>query len=427
MMQNPFTYGQPVSPERFVGRRSEIQAAFDQIYNRSNLAIWGGPAMGKTSFLELLASPQVWKQYGQDPSQAVMVLLSCESIQPFTASGFWQEVFNLLKKELDGEPELQEEIDTLLDQGKATTRGMRQVLRKLGKRHKFLLLLVDDYDWALRPNPHYSHAEMETFLTECRSIAYHSRERRYLSMIVASLRRLNELGPALNPNSSPWYNHYLFQSLKPFTDPDIDQLMAGMPITPTLRGLIREIAGGHPALLQIGGALLYRELKTGNVPDAQAFARDFEGTTLPIFETIWKRCSEVEQALLMLMALFKLQGRLHHNKHFDLKGIDVIFSQHQRELTNLVEQGVITNQKEPGVMIYHQDLLFTSSIMERWVIQELWQTNHPLLEDRQKVFLNLLSHSQADQVTKAIKWLWQHQETVKTALAWVSKVLAAFS
>ncbi|AOY84712.1 MULTISPECIES: ATP-binding protein [Moorena] len=426
MMQNPFTYGQPVSPERFVGRRSEIQAAFDQIYNRSNLAIWGGPAMGKTSFLELLASPQVWKQYGQDPSQAVMVLLSCESIQPFTASGFWQEVFNLLKKELDGEPELQEEIDTLLDQGKATTRGMRQVLRQLGKRHKFLLLLVDDYDWALRPNPHYSHAEMETFLTECRSIAYHSRERRYLSMIVASLRRLNELGPALNPNSSPWYNHYLFQSLKPFTDPDIDQLMAGMPITPTLRELIQDIAGGHPALLQIAGFLLYRELKTGKVPDAQAFARDFEGKTRQIFETIWKRCSEVEQTLLMLMALFKLEGRLHHKKHFDLRGIDVIFSQHQRELTNLAEQGVIITNQSSNQDSKKPDYVFTSSIMEGWVIQELWQTDNPIVGDRER-FLNLISHTQLQKVTKTINWLSANQKTVKTALAWGRIVLAAFS
>lgn len=427
MTQNPFTYGQPVSPDRFVGRRSEIQAAFDQIYNRSNLALWGGAAMGKTSFLKLLASPQVWTKYGQDPSQAVIVLLSCESIQPFTAPRFWQEVFNLLQEELEGEPDLQEKIQTLLDQGRASTRGMRRVLRKLGQRDKFLLLLVDDYDWALRENQHYTHADMETFVTECRSIAYHSKERKYLSMIVASLRPLNELGPALNHHSSPWYNHYLFQSLKPFTDLEIDELRDGIPITPSLRGLIREIAGGHPALLQSAGSLLYRELNTGKVPDAKAFARDFESETRQIFETIWKRCSEVEQVLLMLMALFKLQSRLDHNKHFDFRGIEVIFSQHQRELTNLAEQGVITNQKEPGVMITHQDLLFSSSIMEWWVIQELWQTNNPLLDDRQKVFLNILSDTQAEKVTDAIKWLWEHQEKVKIYLAWVSKVLAEFS
>ncbi|NEO17550.1 MULTISPECIES: AAA family ATPase [unclassified Moorena] len=285
-LNNPFVVGAPVPPDRFVGRQSEILAGFNQISNRSNLAIWGGPGMGKTSFLELLASPDVWKEYGQDPSQALMVLLSCESIQPFTASGFWQEVFSLLKEELDGEPDLQAEIETLLDHGKATARVMRQVLGKLGKRNKFLVLLVDDYDAALRENPHYTQADMEIFVTECSSIAYHSRERRYLSMIVTSLRPLNELDPPLNPNSSPWYNHYLFQSLKPLTETEVEQLMASIPITPALRDVIKDRAGGHPALLQIAGSLLFRELRTGKLPDTETFTKEFESQTRHIFQNI---------------------------------------------------------------------------------------------------------------------------------------------
>ncbi|NEO74940.1 AAA family ATPase [Moorena sp. SIO4G3] len=285
-LNNPFVVGAPVPPDRFVGRQSEILAGFNQISNRSNLAIWGGPGMGKTSFLELLASPDVWKEYGQDPSQALMVLLSCESIQPFTASGFWQEVFSLLKEELDGEPDLQAEIETLLDHGKATARVMRQVLGKLGKRNKFLVLLVDDYDAALRENQHYTQADMEIFVTECSSIAYHSRERRYLSMIVTSLRPLNELDPPFNPNSSPWYNHYLFQSLKPLTETEVEQLMASIPITPALRDVIKDRAGGHPALLQIAGSLLFRELRTGKLPDTETFTKEFESQTRHIFQNI---------------------------------------------------------------------------------------------------------------------------------------------
>ncbi|WP_158069580.1 AAA family ATPase [Moorena bouillonii] len=285
-LNNPFFVGAPVTPDRFVGRRSEIQAAFDQISNRSNLAIWGGLGMGKTSFLELLASPDLWEEYGQDPSQALMVLLSCESIQPFTASGFWQEVLTELINKLDSEPDLQSYIDTLLDQGQTTTRGMRQVLRKLGKHNKFLVLLVDDYDAALRENQHYTQADIETFVTECRSIAYHSRERRYLSMIVASLRPLNELGPPFNPNSSPWYNHYLFQSLKPLTETEVEQLMASIPITPALQDVIKDRAGGHPALLQIAGSLLFRELRTGKLPDTETFTKEFEDQTRHIFQNI---------------------------------------------------------------------------------------------------------------------------------------------
>jgi hypothetical protein len=422
MSNNPFTVGQPVSPEHFVGRASELAAAFDQIYNRSSMAIWGGPGMGKSSFLKQLASPQVWEKYGQDPSKAVIVLFSCESIRPFSPEGFWREVLSLMKDKLDSELTLQAEIEALLKKGLATKEGLRQVLRKLGQQKKFLVLLVDDFDAALRPNERYTEANMETFLSECRNLAYQSQERKHLAMIVTSLKRLNELGPKLNPGSSPWYNHYLFQSLKPFTNTEIDQLL-GIPQTPDLRDAIRDIADGHPTLLQIAGSLLYRELKVGQgqAPDTVTFAKNFENMTQQFFQTIWQRCSNVEQILLMLMALSGLKSRLH-KRSFDLSGIELVFSQRERELTNLEEQGVIVSIRQDGKKEY----AFTSSIMERLVIQEIWNTDEPSLQNRQKVFLNLMSHEQAKNVTTAIRWLWQHKDEVASTGEWFGKVSAAF-
>lgn len=419
MLHNPFTVGKPVPPQSFVGRTSEIAAAFDQIYNRSHLAIWGGPRMGKSSFLEKLASPEVWEEYGLDPSEAAIVLFSCENIVPFTASGFWQEVLSNLK---DNEPALQADIERLLRQGQATKDSLRQVLRKLGQKGKFLVLLVDDYDAALYPNEQYTEANMEVFLSECRNLAYHAPERRYLSMIVTSLKRLNELGPKLNLNASPWYNHYLFQSLQAFTKTEVDQLLAGIRTTPALRDAIREIADGHPALLQIAAYLLYIELQTGKVPNAEAFVRDFESTTRQIFENIWARCTGVEQAVLMLIALSGLKGRLHRQRQFDLSDINMIFTQRERELSGLEEQGVIIHTVNEEEKLYS----FTSSIMERWVIQEAWNTNDPSVRDREKVFLNLMSHQQAEKVTKTIHWLGQHRDVVPSIVEWLGKVLAAF-
>ncbi|BAZ27187.1 hypothetical protein NIES4073_81040 [Kalymmatonema gypsitolerans NIES-4073] len=427
-MPNPFVVAQPVPAERFVGRTSEIEAAFDQIFNRSHLAIWGGPRMGKSSFLEKLASPLVWEERGEDPSNAVIVLFSCESINPFTASGFWQEILSIMRDNLDSEPELQTDIETILSGGQTTKDSLRQVLRKLGKKGKFLVLLVDDYDAALRENEQYTQTDMEAFLSECRNLAYHCQERKYLSMIVTSLKRLNELGPPLSPSKSPWYNHYLFQSLKPFTEAEVERLL-GILYTPELQEIIRklqeairEIAGGHPALLQTAGFFLYRELRDSQeqAPDAQAFARKFESDTRQIFQNIWERCSEVEQTLLMLMALVRLQGRLH-KRHYDLSDIDRILSQKERDLTNLEEQGVITRQVKNGKTEYS----FTSSIMERWVIQELGNSDEPLLKKRQKVFLNLMSHEQADKVANAIRWLWKHKNEVPSTLEWFGKVSAA--
>lgn len=256
---NPFTPANPVPPERFVGRIYEIAAACAQIRSRGHVAIWGGPGMGKRSLLEKLASPQTMEEHGLDPSQPVVVLLSCESIVPFTPYGFWQEVLNEMQNRLDNEPELQGEIEALLEEGRATKDSLRQVLRKLGKQNKFLLLLVDDFDVTLRAHETYTEADMETFLSECRSLAVHHRESKHLSMIVTSLKRLSELGPTLNSRASPWYNHYLFQGLKLFSEQEVDELLIPLKpqMTPELREGISRIAGKQPTLLQIAGFLLY--------------------------------------------------------------------------------------------------------------------------------------------------------------------------
>jgi hypothetical protein len=421
MSPNPFFVSKSVPPEKFVGRTSEIAAAFDQIYNRSHLAIWGGPGMGKTSFLEKLASPQAWEEHGLDPSEAVIVLLNCENLSPFTPSGFWREVLSLLKDQLDDKPKLQAEIDALIAEGRASKDSLRQVLKKIGQQNKFLVLLVDDYDAALREHTEYTKADMEKFLSECRSLAVHAQERQYLSMIVTSLQRLNELGPQLNPNASPWYNHYLFQTLKPFTDIEFTQLLSIIR-TPALREAIQEIAGGHPSLLQIAGFLLYRELQIEKKPEVEAFVKDFESTTTHIFQNIWVRCSDIEQTLLILMALSGLNGRLNRKKKFDLSGIDLIFTQRERELTKLEEKCVIFRtiiEEKPAY-------LFTSSIMERWVIQEIWNTNDAWLKNREKVFLNLMSHQQVKKFKTAISWLWQHKDDVPSILEWFAKVVTAF-
>ena len=418
--QNPFIVGKPVPPDYFAGRTSEIETAFDQIISRSNLAIWGGPGIGKSSFLELLASPKAWQLRGHDPSSAVIVLLSCLSITPFSAVNFWREIMLLTKDALEKELDLQAEVSKFLDQGNTTKDGLRSMLRYLGKQNKFLVLLVDDYDAALRPQAGYADSDIAVFLSDCRNIASHARERQFLSMVVTSLRRLNELGPKLKPDGSPWYNHYLFQPLKPFDETEVAALLGCMPMTPALRDGIREIADGNPALLQNAGHLLYRELRTGHVPNAEAFAKDFQRTTVHYFEDMWNLASEVEQTLMMLIALCGLKGRLL-KKHYDLGDIDLVFSQRERELTDLEERGVVISRMQDSQKSYD----FASSMMEWWVIKEIENSTEETLRDRQKGFLNLMSHKQAENVTKAIRWLWQHREEVPSTLEWLGKVSAA--
>ncbi|KYC38204.1 hypothetical protein WA1_38330 [Scytonema hofmannii PCC 7110] len=419
---NPFFPKKPVPSKFFVGRKYEIAVSFDQISQRGHLAIWAGPGMGRSSFLDLLASPAVWQEHRLDPSKAVIALLSCENIQPFTPSGFWREVLSVMKDNLESEPILQAEIEQILVQGQTTKDSLNKILQRLGKKGKFLVLLVNDFDVALQENKEYTEANMQQFLSECRSLAVASPGGKSLAMVVTSLKRLSELGPKLNPNASPWYNHYLFQHLKLLNDREIEQLLGVMPMTLELREAIKEIAGGHPTLLQIAGFQLYAQLETdrknNKVPDVQEFIKNFEKSTRHIFQITWGMCSEIEQSLLMLLALFHLNGRLHKKKNFDLSNIELIFTQRGRELTNLEEQGVIVCKKEQEKTVYS----FASLMMQRWVIQEVWNTDVPLIQQREKVFLKLISHKQLSQINS----IWQHKDEVLSTIEWFAKLVAAF-
>ena len=413
---NPFVVGTPVAPEKFIGRKSVIQTAFDQIHSRCHLAVWGGLGIGKTSFLTKIACPDTWIQNGQDPSSAVIVRFSCEEIEPcFSPSGFWTKVLSLLKVNLHTEPELQEQVNTLLGQGQASRDNLRQVLGELRRKQKLLVLLIDDYDIALAEHQEYSDENMQRFLSECRNLAVHAEGERNLSIIVTSKKRLNDISPRLNPNQSPWYNHYLFRQLKPFDNTEIEQILKpfNKPITTELRQALGEIAGGHPTLLQNAGFYLYR------VSQTEDFINDFERNTQPFFDIFWQRCNSKEQNLLMLMALSKLRGRLHQRRRYDLTDIELILTQNDRILNSLEEQGVIKGVLNNG----NKTFIFTSSLMEKWVIQEIWNSNDDSLIQRQKEFLNLMSHQQSENMKNAIVWIGKNKDDVISSLKFVYPII----
>lgn len=418
-MLNPFTVGQTVPPERFVGRTAEINNAFDLILSRSNLAIWGGNGVGKTSFLEYLASPEVWQLRGYDLSEAIIVYLNCFSISPFSPESFWREILTLIHDQLEDEVSYDSDLDKLLAKAEVTQHDLRKVLRKIGRQKQFLVLLLDDYDATLKPHSKYTADDIETFLNECRNLAYHWQEKQYLSTVVSSSRRLTEVGPSLT--GSPWYNHYFFQPLKPLTNNEVATLLSGMPMTPELRDGILEIAGGHPALLQNAGFILYSKRRSGVMPDVETYARDFLTATEQYFLGTWQLASELEQTLLMLIALFNLKGRLQKNS-YDLGDIGIIFSQKERELNDLEERGIIIR----SIVEERPSYAFASSLMEWWVIKEIENSDDAALQQRQKVFLNLMSHKQLEEVTKTIETLWEHKDDIQSLVQWVGKLAGAF-
>ncbi|NER03410.1 MAG: ATP-binding protein [Okeania sp. SIO3C4] len=418
--KNPFTVGKTVPPERFVGRKYEINSTFAQIANNSHVAIWGSSGMGKSSLLEVLKSPEVWQKRGFDPSTIIIVYFSCLSLEPFLASKFWREILNLLAEKFQKDTSFYSEINTLLAKPEVNKDDFRQALRLIGEQNKYLVLLVDDYHVVMDENSQYQVENIEEFLGECRSLAHYSEESKYLSMIVTSLRRLNDIGPTLKPGKSPWYNHYFFIPLKPFTEKEVVNVLSGLPMTPELRDGIREIADSNPTLLQNAGFILYNKLQSEEPRDVETFAKDFLAATEHFFQDIWQLSNEEEKAILMLIALSRLKGRLPRTKkRYDLGNIDIIFSQKEQKFNDLEERGIIISNKTEDKKIYS----FASSLMEWWVIQEVKNSNDEELKNREKTFLNLMNHRQLERVKNVIRVLWENREDVASVVEWIYELV----
>ena len=150
---------------------------------------------------------------------------------------------------------------------------------------------------------------------------------------------------------------------------------------------------------------------------AERFTRDLITATEQIFQDTWQLANELEQTLLMLISLSNLEGRIQ-NKRYNLGDINIIFSQKYRELIDLEERGVIKRTTEQENSVY----LFSSTIMEWWVIKEVENTNAETLKQREKVFLNLMSHKQVKKVTDVIKYLSENKKAIKSVVKWVSKL-----
>lgn len=147
------------------------------------------------------------------------------------------------------------------------------------------------------------------------------------------------------------------------------------------------------------------------------FINEFESSARTFFASVWTGCDSTEKSLLMLMLLSKLRGRLDKNRRYDLKDVDLIFTQNQRILTNLEEQCVIERSSDNG------NYIFISSLMEQWVIEEIWNSTDDSLQQRQIEFLNIMSHKQFQSVKNAMVWVKDNRQNVISAFNFVKPIV----
>ncbi len=422
---NPFFVGKPVPFDRFIGRKKELLTAFDQIDKRNHLGIYGAPGIGKSSFLSYLLSPEAWKQQGKDMGSWVIVSTSCDAVVPFTPSSFWAELIRLIRDQPGIDDATRAAATAALGHPAPwDKKDLVTVVEKLGASGKSLLLLLDDYEVALRTSVAYTEMDRLVFLSEFRNLAVNTAASKYLATVLSSHRKLNELGPNVTPAGSPWYNHYIYRALKPFGDGEVgalfDRMPQGFALTATQRDGIQDVAGALPALLQHACYAVYEDLADGAQPSPETVRR-FVDSTDYFFHDAWALSTDVEQMLMMLIALDSLGGRVGKGKTYALQDLEAVFSQRDRELRDLEERAVL--RRLPFSDAYG----FVSSAMEWWVIKEIENArDESELGLREKVLVGL-SRKQVQQVTGVLKQVWANKDAIAQVASWLGKLVGAFA
>jgi hypothetical protein len=342
--------------------------------------------MGKTSLLQYIEDRKFWEERGLDFSKALIVYHNCEVS---TIDNFWKKVLTKLRNKAEDDAYLQGKIDDVLNLETIDITDIREVIRDIGKRDKFLLLLLDDYHIMLGAREEYNKKKERskkklTFLSELRNLGVHSTECQYFSTIVATFQKLHELGPEIPRGGSPWYNHYVYLPLKPFSQKDIENhflnpdshFFISIP-EDIQKEKVLEMTGRYPGLLQCTGDVFSK----CDPVDVNTLNKKLKDYADKIFLDIWKSLEKNEQKILELILIDNSKGEFR-GKSYSIAGIEKEFIQKSTILNTLKEKGFINQVKQLNK--YN----FTSSAMKDFIGDKFEDQNVSNAKDR-KIVINL--------------------------------------
>jgi len=349
-MPNPFFYGNPVSPNQFIGRRRALRRVVSRILNQGqSTAVVGEPRSGKTSLLLYLSAPETHEDlYGERGESGLgrpllFTYLDAQTLGgAFTQARFWEHALHPLRAEM-ADPA------SPLAQAYRTCREndfgcfvLERLLAQMRADDWRLVLLLDEFD-ALLHHPVLNKAE---FFGSLRSLA--SRSRGALALVIASrcpLTELNKETQELSRTGSPYFNFLDELTLGPWPNKDVEALLRRAErFTPDDRRFVVRVAGGHPYLLQAAAFELWEAYAEG-LDDTGARRREagkrlYDKAAL-ILEDTWRLWPPATRRAFTIVALADVARMLEQRRFYEIPLVrdrrDV-----GRELRALAKQGFVT-------------------------------------------------------------------------------------
>jgi hypothetical protein len=261
LAENPFSPAVPADAGRFVGRDREVDLIFGHILasQRASVAVSGGLGMGKTSLLRYVAAPEVRAAQGAS-DQVAVAYVDIQSIAPFSAARFWQRVGRLLQR--DSGLGLAGTAAVLVDRPEPDVVDLEEFLDEVAAAGRALVLLLDEFEWALQADSLASEADSRNLLAQLASLM--RRTPRVLSLVTATEQPLVEATKVIESwRGSPFATLFTSVALRPLSRGEADELVdratssGGPHFSSDDRARLYRITGGVPAAIQAAAFSLY--------------------------------------------------------------------------------------------------------------------------------------------------------------------------
>lgn len=274
---NPFWHGTPVPPEHFLGREYELSQITGCILTGQSTAITGSPKCGKTSILQYLQQHESQQSlYRENNKQIIFSYLDAYSWESeLKVEQFWEMILRPLAElftkssQTDAEnsqskddPLYQTYVDCKKDHF-SSSYLLEKFITQMGKENKRLILIVDGFD-AVLDNP--SKCLNASFFGNLRTLA--SRSGGSFALLISLNKPLSNFQKEvqkLTKTNAPYFNFIYEVRIGAFSEEVIRILLKKGEHCfeegeeSDYYHLIREIAGGHPYLLQLAASMVWEK------------------------------------------------------------------------------------------------------------------------------------------------------------------------
>jgi hypothetical protein len=412
---NPFIQN-GAFPEQAIVPTSIVRSLFSPLSRDGGaVEVYGERGMGKSTILSYIINPpDEWMEYFKNH---IFVFLNCQdTVIPPTANQFWVQITKQLERKLETSP-IKEKCLALIARSKEGLEidhnDFHEVLDVSGGAYRKIVLVLDDFNVLIRTDPE-NLSSNRAFLQGLRSLT--TRDSNKANLVVSTRYSLYEsCKPLALPNYSAFDNGFSLCRLRFFQEKELLSLLdrvaqTGQPLFNSLeRNYVAYLSGFHPQLAQIAAAQIfdYRIEVGAPLNDLSPVGEKFKNEARPIFESLFWGASEIERVLLMLVALQSLNGKVT-DANYDINDLPKVFSEKEREINDLTERGLLKRvQASPPLW----DIF--SPIFKWWILKEIESEDQNQLEERRKIWGNLLTQKRAEQVGKIVEFIKKNNKEIE--------------